>query len=85
VPGRQALAVAVAAGLLLVVGCSKSGSDPGAPGGKTELDGGEAGTGGGSTSTTAPATTGGTTAGATQGNPQLPGETTLSTAQRTGG
>ena len=73
---RRGAAAGVIA-LALVVGTAACGDDgddgPPTPGTETELDGGEAGTGGDTTTTQQPAgTDGGTTMGATEGNQQPP-------------
>jgi hypothetical protein len=74
---RRGAAAGVIA-LSLVVGTAACGDDDGddgppTPGTETELDGGEAGTGGDTTTTQQPAgTDGGTTMGATEGNQQPP-------------
>jgi hypothetical protein len=82
--GRWAAGV-VAVGLL-TVGCSSSKDpDPGPPGAKTEVDGGEVGTGSSTTVTTGAETTGGDSGGATQGNQIAPGETTVVTSANNGG
>jgi hypothetical protein len=73
--------------VLLVAACSDGSSDPdpGAPGGQTEIDGGETGTDSGTTtpSVAGGGTTGGTSGGGTQGNQIPPGDTTPQTAQDT--
>jgi hypothetical protein len=74
--------------LLLVAGCGDGGSspDPGAPGGKSEIDGGETGTDDGASTSTSVVDQGmgGTSGGGTQGNQIAPGDTTQPTAQGNG-
>ena len=78
---RRAVVTLAVSAVLVGAGCSGSSNpDPGAPGAKSELNGG----GPSSSSTSSTASTvggGGGSRGATSGNQILPGETTLETSQ----